>query len=155
VLKKVLIGLALFVVAVIGAIALFVFYQDRKTDPTPLVERLAATPIPADLVLIEEYSIQGSWLIKPRSAEASRKYVAGGPVSEVCARLDRFYAAEGLAFNTLFRSDDPADWCGRSIDVEGGDVQVDVEPINSWTEPPEALVGRPDLVEVRYSAYRD
>lgn len=154
-LKKILIGIGLFIALGVGALALFVSYMDQRMDPTPLVERLAATPIPADSLLVDEYSLTGSWLIKPRTAEASRNYVALGPVGDACARLDRFYMGEGFSPNTLYRSDDPDDWCGRSIDVDGGRVRFYVEPINSWTEPPEALAGRRDLVEIRYSAYRD
>ncbi len=153
---KVIIGIAVFVALAIGALSLYVEYMDRQMDPAPLVARLETTPVPADgMVLVDEYSIQGSWLIKPRSPEANREFVAAGPVDEACGRIDDYYHALGMEVSTLSRSNNPSDWCGFSITGDDGPLHVTVEPINSWTEVPELLTGREDLVEIHYSAYRD
>ncbi len=154
-LKKIVIGLFLFVALVIGGGKLYIEYMDRQMDATPLVTRLAATPIPADgLVLVSEWNHDGSWLIKPREPEASRVYLTAMPVDRVCEHLDVFYAEAGVRSRPIQRSDDPRPWCGRRLETALGDITVSVESADGWRELPAELTGEETVAQVLYSAHR-
>lgn len=153
-LKKILIGVVGFIaVALIGG-KLYIDYMDRQMDPAPLVERLAATPVPGEFVLVDEWHYNGSWLIKPRDPEASRLYLTAGTVAEVCDRLDEFYRQEGLSVRDTLRSDTPPDWCGRSLRVGRGSVSVWVQPADNWRELPAEFGDEESVVQLDYRASR-
>ncbi len=153
-LKKVLIGIVAFIALVALGGKLYIDYMDRQMDPQPLVERLAATPIPSEFVLVDEWHHRGSWLFKPREPEASRLYLASGTVDEVCRRLDEFYRQEGLEARDTLRSDSPPDWCGRSLRVGRGSVSIWVKPAESWWEAPAELSDQEPLTQLDFRAHR-
>ena len=123
-------------------------------DSAVLVQRLAATPMPAEILLIDEWNQDGAWLFKPREPEATRLYVAAGSISETCQMMDRFYESRDIVIVPTRMTDDPADWCGRGMRVEGARVSIWVETIKPWREIPELFEDQLQLVEIRYSAYR-
>ncbi|MDF1594682.1 MAG: hypothetical protein P1T08_01105 [Acidimicrobiia bacterium] len=133
----------------------YTYQMDRRMDSTVLAEVLERTPIPTeDLVLVDQWNIDGSWLLEKREPEAVRKYVAVGAVDEVCSLLDGFYGEREIQIRPTSRSDNPVDWCGRSIRLEDTEISVWVEPVKSWTKIPEHLIDEPELVVVDFSAYR-
>ena len=153
--KKIAIGLVAFVVLALVGGKLYIEYMDRQMDATPLVERLAATPIPADvLLLVSEWNHDGSWLIKPREPEASRVYLTAMSVDQICDHLDVFYTEAGVRSRPIQRSDDPGPWCGRSLETELGDVTVSVESADGWRELPAELTGEETVAQVHYTAHR-
>lgn len=153
-LARIVIGILVTVAALFLAATAWVVAMDRQMDSGRLVERLDRTPVPDEFVLVDELSRDGTWLIKPRSPEAQRTYLIPGTVESTCARIDDFYGERDIQAIPTARSDDPNDWCGRSLQVERRTVRVRVEPIRSWTTIPPDLAGSGDLVEVSYFASR-
>ena len=149
--------IALSVGAFVGIVALgawaYVSYMDRQMDSMPLTERLDATPVPSELILVDEWSHDGSWLIKPREPTAAKQLVTRGSVQDACSTIDEFYRELGREVSGVTRSDDPGDWCGRRIRSNGGTVDVSVEPARSWIELPDAPPGT-EFAEVLFQAHR-
>lgn len=139
-------------IAIVAGGWAFSAYMDRQMDSSRLVERLANTPVPAELVLIDEWNHDGDWLFKPRQPSAVRKYAMAGNVDEVCRMLDDFYDSRSLAISPTSRSDNPDDWCGRSLTTNGGRLSIWVEPLASWTEPPAEVASQPELTQVSFYA---
>ena len=154
-LKKIAVGVLIAIgVLIIGVWALTA-KLDRDMNSEPLAERLDDLLIPEDhLVLVESWARDGVWGIQNRAPEAGRVYVALGTVAEGCRVLDEFYEEIGITIRQTSRSDDPSDWCGRSVQAPGGWVSVWVEPVRSWTAIPEQLQGNPNLTTIEYRAHR-
>ena len=154
---QVLKRIALSVGVVVGILTLggwaYASYMDRQMDATPLTERLDATPVPPEFIFVDEWSHDGSWLIKPREPTAAKQYVTRGSVQEACSTIDGFYRELGSEVSGVSRSDDPDDWCGRRIRSNGGTVDVSVKPARSWIELPEAPPGT-EFAEVLFQAHR-
>ena len=85
-------------------------------DAQVLVDRLAATPTPPELILVDEWAHDGTFMAGGRPREAGRAYVLESDVEDTCALVDRFYSEMGINLRTMSRSDtEPDEWCGRSI----------------------------------------
>ncbi len=153
--KKIAVGILIGIgVLIIGAWALNA-QLNRNTNSEPLAERLATLPKPDDdLVLIETWARDGIWGIQNRDPEAGERYMAVGTVADGCLMLDEFYERLNISIRQTSRSDDPSDWCGRSIHVAGGRVSVWVEKPGSWIPIPNQLEGISDLVTIEYRAHR-
>ena len=153
--KKVAVGILIVVgVLIMGAWALNA-QLNRNTDSEPLAERLATLPKPdEDLVLIDTWARDGFWGIQNRDPEAGQRYMAVGTVDDGCRMLDQFYQSINMTIRPISRSDNPSDWCGRSIHLAGGRVSVWVEQPASWTPIPEEFEGVSDLVTIEYRAHR-
>lgn len=153
--KKIAVGILIALgVLIVGAWALNA-QLTRAMNSEPLAERLDSLPKPEDrLALIESWARDGFWGIQNREPEAGRLYVMIGTVADGCRLLDEFYEELGMTIRQTSRSDDPSDWCGRSIDVAGGSISAWVEPVRSWTPIPEQLQGNPNLTTIEYRAHR-
>lgn len=110
-------------------------------DSGRMAERLAGVSVPPEFVLVDEWNVDGNWLLKPRKPEAARKYVARGSVEEWCDEIDLFYSGE-FSVRATQRSDDPPDWCGRSLQGNGR-FSIWVEPVKPWVDVPTELEGVP------------
>lgn len=153
-LARIVIGIVVGIVALFLAAVAWEAAMERRMDSGPLVERLDQTPIPDEFILVDEWARDGTWFIKSRSPEARRSYLAPGTVDLVCGSIDMFYAERGIEIRHTARTDNPADWCGRTVHIELGHISLWVEPIRSWTQIPPELEGIRDLVEVTYFASR-
>lgn len=149
--------IALVIGLVVGIVTLgawaYASHMDRQMDATPLMARLEATPVPAELILIDEWAYHGDWLFKPREPVAARQYVTRGTVQDTCSTIEAFYLVLGREVSGVTRSDDPDDWCGRRIRSDGKTVDVSVEPARSWIELPDAPPGT-EFAEVLFQAHR-
>ena len=152
-IRKLIVGSVTGLTLLAGAAWGYAAYMDRQMDSTVLVERLDGFPVP-DLVLVDEWHMDGSWAFKPREPEAVRLYVAVGNVDEKCETLDDFYESRGIPISPTSMSGDPTDWCGRSITTSSGRISIWVETAKSWTTTPEEFADERDLVQIQYSAYR-
>lgn len=149
--------IALTVGVIIGVVTLgawaYASVMDRQMDSEPLTERLRSTPVPPDLVLIDEWAHDGDWLFEPRQPVAARQYVVPGSVRDTCSTIDVFYRDLGREVSDVTRSDDPDDWCGKRIRSDTGTVDVSVEPARPWVELPDAPRGT-EFTEVLFQAHR-
>jgi hypothetical protein len=152
--KKIAIGCLVTIALAWGGGALYFYQVERKMDSTGLVQLLDAMPAPkSGMVLIDEWNLDGERFLKPRDPEAVRKYVAVGTVDDTCALMDEFYGSREIEIATTSMTGHPEDWCGRTVRLAGGDVNIWVEEINSWTETPNVFSDEVQLVEVRFAAY--
>lgn len=150
-MKKILLWLVAITGLLLAVGALFVTAKDRQMDSAPLVERLRVTAVPTELMLVDEWNFDGDWLFKPRQPEAVRKYVASGEIEDWCNLIDDFYTSRSIQISPTQRSDDPTDWCGRSLRVPGR-ISIWVEPAPSWVVLPEGV--EQPAVQITYYALR-
>lgn len=149
--KVVLFGV-LFVLIVIAALWAFVWVTEARQDAAALTEKLEAIPVPAELVLVDQWEHDGSFLAGGRPREAARAYVAPADVASICDRIDAFYADLGISLGAMQRSDvSDEQWCGRTL--RGRDISIWVDEIKPYSLVPEEYRDRDDLVTVRYSAF--
>ncbi|MBT8248894.1 MAG: hypothetical protein KJN81_01425 [Acidimicrobiia bacterium] len=149
--KVVLLGV-LFVMVVIGALWAFVWITEARQDAAALTEKLEAIPVPAELVLVDQWEYDGSFLAGGRPREAARAYIAPADVASTCDRIDSFYAELEISIGTMLRSDVSDDeWCGRTM--RGRNISIWVEEVKAYSLVPEEYRDRDDLVTVRFSAF--
>lgn len=152
-IRKLIVGSVVGFTFLAGAAWIYASYMDSQMDSGVLEERLAGLPVP-DLVLVDEWHLDGSWMFKPREPEAVRLYIAAGNVDEKCKTLDDFYESRGISISPTSMSGDPTDWCGRSVTTSTGRISIWVESLKSWTARPAEFADEPDLVQIQYSAHR-
>lgn len=149
-LKRILVR-SVAVLVVIGLAGwLFVTAQGRNADSGPLVARLESLSVPAEFTFVEERSLDGDWLIKPRSAEASRTYLSAGSPDEICDRIDAFYTAAGIDIREVTSSRSDYDGCDRRLD---GEIWIWVEPASEWMVEQYAIGAAGPMARIQYVAY--
>lgn len=144
--------IAALVLVALGATWAIMAENEGRENSTRYLGWLNATPVPPELMLVDEEVVSGALLSGGRPAEAWRAYVTPLSVSETCALIDDFYADLDIPIRSIdgVASDDS---CARSVEIEIGFISIWVDRIKPFSLVPEEYRSRDDLVTVRYSAF--